>query len=159
MRNRMIMTLGVLGVVSLTAWMALAANIHFIDGLTCNDEGTTLQVCGKVAGLGNQPLQITVTADATIVATCTNKGGNAAPGQNKVTKRATGTVTISPTQFDKNGNVTFCVSTDELTVSAKEAGCPNNNWEANPTDVAFTNVVVTATQGTRTISASSASCQ
>jgi len=133
--------------------VAYAANIHFIDGIRCSDQGTTEEVCFKVAGLGNQPLKVTITADATITATCANKGGNEAPGQNKVKKRATGTVTITPDQFDKNGNVTYCVSTDELTVSATEAGCPNGNWKATVTDVDFSNVVVTATQGSKTITA------
>ena len=146
-------TLAMLTGISILAVTAYAANIHFIDGLQCTDQGTTFQVCGKVAGLGNQPLTLTVTADATITATCTNKGGNEAPGQNKVKKRALGQVTITPDRFDKNGNVTFCVSTAELTVTATEAGCPNNNWAATVTDAEFTNVKVTAKQGTRTITA------
>ena len=145
--------LGMIAVLGITTAVAYAANIHFVDGIRCSDEGTTEKVCFKVAGLGNQPLKVTVTADATITATCANKGGNEAPGQNKVKKRAIGSVTISPDQFDKNGNVTYCVSTNELTVTATEAGCPNGNWNATVTDVEFTNVVVTATQGTRTITA------
>jgi hypothetical protein len=112
-----------------------AQNMHYVDGPTTTDNGTTLTVCGKIAGLGNNKgVNITVTTTATISTECTNPGGNIAPGQSK-------TVTLSYTKkffSDKNGNVTFCINTLEQTPGV----CPNGKWTGRITDVSFINTSV-----------------
>lgn len=111
---------------------AMAQNAHFIGNPTITDNGTTLTYCAKLAGLGNnQSVTVVLSASATITTTCTNPGGNVAPGQTKVS-----TVSASGTfQSDKNGSVTFC-----LTTATPEPGsCPNGMWSGSVTDVSFSN--------------------
>lgn len=131
---------------------ALAANVHFVNGPTFTDNGTTLTTTGKLAGLGNQDLKITVsvTGIATKI-TCTNPGGNQAPGQNKPGVTASGTQTITRNEI-KNGTVTIRVTTLEpARLTPKQAGCPNNNWTAAIDDVSFTSATITVVQGGETV--------
>ncbi|MDQ6755374.1 MAG: hypothetical protein M3004_00405 [Bacteroidota bacterium] len=114
----------------------MAQNIHFIGSPQITDNGTTLTFCGKLAGLGNnQMITVTLSAAATVTTTCTNPGGNVAPGQTKV-------VNISASgQFhsDKNGTVTFCLTT----VTPEPGSCPNGMWTGTVTDVSFSNEKIT----------------
>ena len=132
----------------IAAPLAYAANVHFKGGNpTFSDKGTTLNTCFKLAGLGNQDITITIEATGFANTTCTNKGGNAAPGQNKTPVSPTAQVTIPSTQI-KNGNVSVCLSTiAPPTPTAVEAGCPNNNWTTTLNDVEFTSAKVTVVQG------------
>ena len=90
-----------------------AANVHFKGEPRITDEGMTLSFCGALAGLGNQDITIRVTVEGMASANCFNKGGNMAPGQNKVPVVSTVSRTISRREI-KNGNVSFCVSTPPL---------------------------------------------
>ena len=131
---------------------ALAANVHFVKAPTFTDNGTTLTTTGKLAGLGNGDIKITlsVTGIATKI-TCTNPGGNQAPGQNKPGVTASGTQTISRDEI-KNGTVTIRVTTLEpAQLTPKQAGCPNNNWTAKIDDVDFSSASITVVQGGQTV--------
>jgi hypothetical protein len=121
-----------------------AANPHFLDGPSASDMGTTLKVCGSIAGLGNEDVTIVVTAKGEAYGTCTNKGQNEPPGQNPLERTIEGKITnLEP----KNGRVDFCVTTAEPgAATAKELGCPNNNWTATIIDVKFTAMTVTVWQ-------------
>ena len=138
--------------VGLAASPALAASVHFKGGPPgLADNGLTATVSGALAGLGNQDVTITVTATGTPSATCTNKGGNRAPGQNPATVTLTGGLTISADEIE-NGTVAFAVTTGApAQPSAREAGCPNGTWTARITDVAFTGYTVTVVQGGQTV--------
>jgi hypothetical protein len=127
---------------------ALAANVHFVKGPTFTDNGTTLTTVGKLAGLGNGDIKVTLSISgiATKI-TCTNPGGNQAPGQNKPGVTASGTQTISRDEI-KNGTVTIKVTTlAPAQLTPKQAGCPNNNWTARIDDVKFTSATITVVQG------------
>jgi len=147
--RRSTMLVAALAAVALMApTAALAANVHFVKGPTFTDNGTTLTTVGKLAGLGNQDLKVTlsITGIATKI-TCTNPGGNEAPGQNKPGVTASGSQTITRNEI-KNGTVTIDVTTlAPAQLTPKQAGCPNNRWTARIDDVKFTSATITVVQG------------
>jgi hypothetical protein len=119
------------------AGAALAQAGHFVGTPTCTDQGTTVECRGKVAGLGGTTFTITVEATGTASVTCTNPGGNVAPGQSFTTTVAG---TSGPFPTPRNGQARFTV--ESVTPTAPPGSCPNPMWTATVTDVAFTTATV-----------------
>jgi hypothetical protein len=135
------------------AGIAHAASVHFKGSTTptFSDQGTTLQSCFCLAGLGNADVTITVKTTGTATTLCTNQGGTAAPGQNKVPVKPSATQTFPATEI-KNGNLCACLTTPAPpNPTAKQAGCPNNNWTASITDVTFATAEVVVVQSGKVV--------
>ena len=118
---------------------AQAASPHFKKGgepvctISYSNLYTSSTTCmAVIAGLGNEDLKATVTVGGFAKYTCQNQGGNQAPGQNKVLEGPNSEPTLIPSDAIKNGNLTLNTKPVTLaadpTVTAAEAGCPNNNW-------------------------------
>jgi hypothetical protein len=141
--------IGIIAVLSLMA-LALAAvpvlaqNPHFVrsDLPEFTDEGTQLRATGSIAGLGNENIDVVLTATGVATITCGNPGNNPdVPGQ-----RTEFTVTGTQTDIEvKNGRAFFNVLTAEPVADPAEV-CPNRRWTATVTDVEFTSATITVIQ-------------
>lgn len=129
---------------------AFAASVHLKGGKNARpafeDNGLTLSASGELAGLGNGDVLITLDAWANVISTCTNNGGNQAPGQNPAPISVSGATAIPEAEI-KNGNTPFSVETEEPdTIIPGAPDCPNPNWTEEIADLAFTSAVITVEQ-------------
>ncbi len=149
MRRIAVSVLAVLMLVALTTTAAFASSVHFkgdhnVPSFT--DNGLTLNASGELSGLGVGDVLVTLTATGDPTATCTNKGGTQAPGQNPAPVTETGSEAIPASEI-KNGNTPFTVTTEPpQTPVAGAPDCPNPNWTEDITDVSFTSATVTVEQ-------------
>ena len=111
----------------IAAGVALAANAHFVTGPNITTTNTGVTACGKIAGLGNVQ-EVTIVLEADVTTRCTNRGNNIPSG---LTQSVSGEGDFS---VDKNGSVTFCVSTDR-----PEDPCPDGMRPQNT----FSNISIT----------------
>ena len=148
MRRIAIVMLSVLAMISFTASVAFASNVHFKHGSPVfTDNGLTLTASGALAGLGNGDVVIAVAATGQPTSVCTNPAGaTQPPGQNPAEVTLTG-VGGFPAADIKNGNLSFSVTTAAPTSPIPDApDCPNRQWTETITDVAFTSATITVYQ-------------
>jgi len=129
---------------------ALAQSVHLKGGANAEpaftDGGVFLEAAGSLAGLGQGDVLITLTAQADVTSTCTNQGGNEAPGQNPAPITVSGSQAIPESEL-KNGNTPFDVTTvAPVTIIPGAPDCPNTNWTEKITDLSFTSAVITVEQ-------------
>jgi hypothetical protein len=155
--RRVIILLAAVVVAALAVTTAYGASVHFKKGgtpkCTLSGSGTTVSTTctGSVAGLGGGDVQIDTIVSGFAVYTCTNQGGNAAPGQNQVLVGPdTSPTTIGAGEI-KNGNLTFTTvpneTSAESTVSGAAAGCPNNHWTGTNPQLTVTDITLNFYQG------------
>jgi hypothetical protein len=150
-RQRVIGFLFAVGITLTASGLWAAVNFH---NVTCTADPNTFAVSctGTISGLGNGSYNLSVSATGTASTTCTNKGGNEAPGQNPVPATSSGTEPIVIDNSTTNGNYGFSVEGNvPAPPSAKAAGCPGNNWTATIIDVDYTTATVTVKQGNTVI--------
>jgi hypothetical protein len=128
----------------------MAASVHLKGGPNAEpsftDLGKILEASGALSGLGNEDVLITLTAQANVTSTCTNQGGNSAPGQNPAPITVTGSEAIPASEI-KNGTTPFDVFTNPPTSPIAGApDCPNSNWTETIDDLLFTSASMVVQQ-------------
>ena len=141
MSRKLMVILGVLVLVGLTTTTVFAGRYRVA---TFDFKLGSLIADGSLTGLGNQDVTVELDASGIPLVTCTNQGGNQAPGQNPPKVSATGTQFLSHNIFTKNGTSPFNVETNDpqLGLTAKQMGCPNNNWKAKIDFVFWTQATI-----------------
>lgn len=148
--NRLKVLVALLAIVLLGV-MQVEAGLSFIGSVQV--AGGSVIASGSVAGFGNtNDGVVTVNLSVTgtnLQATCFNKGGHAAPGQNLVTVNVG---TSQTGKVDSNGRYNFTDGNAlhvEILPTTEEAGCPNGNWYVKYLTGTLS-VVVTATDQSTT---------
>jgi hypothetical protein len=155
MRRTIRILLALVATFALTASAVLASSVHLKGGANAKpsftDGGLYLSASGALSGLGNADVVITLTATGNVTSTCTNKGTNAAPGQNPAPITLTGTEKIPASEI-KNGTTPFGVRTTSAPATIAGApDCPNSNWTESIDDVAFTSATLVVEQPVGTV--------
>ena len=155
MRRIGFVTLTLLVVLSLTASVALASSVHLKGGKNAKpaftDLGLSLNSSGELSGLGNGDVLVTLIATADVTSTCTNQGGNSAPGQNPAPITVSGSQAIPASEI-KNGTTPFNVTTTPPSpIIAGAPDCPNTNWTESIDDLAFTSATLIIEQPVGTV--------
>jgi hypothetical protein len=133
---------------------AAAANVHFVvePTVTVDLENFTVDVEGKLAGLGNKDVIVTVEVNGTAEIWLYNPGGNLPAGKNKVPFYSVGQTVVHPDP--KNGTVSFSLTvdfSDAIEGTLATAILPKPNWTAVLQDLDVTSVVVTVEQNGKVV--------
>lgn len=149
-RRTLAVALAATAALAMGSMAASASSVHLKGGANAEptfvDNGLSLRASGELSGLGNADVLVTLSAQADVTATCSNRGGNQAPGQNPAPLTVTGSQAI-PASEVKNGTTPFSVVTvapDPTIAGAPD--CPNPNWTETIQDLAFTSAVITVEQ-------------
>ena len=102
---------------------------------------------GSLFRYGNLDMIVYLSASGDPLVTCTNQGGNQAPGQNPPKVSAAGEQSLPKDgETTKNGKASFSVETvDPQFVDALVFGCPNDNWTAEIDFIFWTDATITIT--------------
>ena len=147
MHRKHLMLAAILIMVCATTATAFAAKARF--GADPGFSLGSLIANGSLVGLGNDDVTVILDASGIPVVTCTNQGGNQAPGQNPPKVSTSGEQFLAHETFTKNGNTPFTVETnDPPALDAKTMGCPNNTWTAAIDFVFWTDATIRVVDST-----------
>jgi hypothetical protein len=132
----------VLAVMGLTMESAIASTsgAHFFSATAAVNGNGALVVTWDEAGLGNENIDYTLTADSTAVYACINNGGNHPKASNK--ESVNGSVSTGGSFQAKNGRVKASLTAGPLTDPSFT--CPSGQTRILA-KVAYTNIVLTDT--------------
>jgi hypothetical protein len=155
MRRTIRILLALVATFALTTSAVLASSVHLKGGPSAEpsfvDGGLYLSASSSLSGLGNGDVQITLTATGNVTSTCTNNGGNAAPGQNPAPITLSGTQQIPASEI-KNGTLPFSVRTTSAPATIAGApDCPNKTWTESIDSLAFTSATLRVEQPIGTV--------
>jgi hypothetical protein len=133
---------------------AIAANVHFVEEPTVSVDldDFTVTVDGRIAGVGNKDVVVTVEIQGSAEIWLYNPGGHLPAGKNKVPFYDVESVVVHPDA--KNGTVPFSVTVDFSALidgAMAQSILPNPNWTAVLQDVEISSVKVTIKQGGKTV--------
>jgi hypothetical protein len=123
------------------------SGLHFVGSPSCEPTDGSVECTGEVAGAG-RTATATVEATAHITSGCINRGGNDPSGLEESTDQVTGSVDFNT----RSGRGSFTVETNEVTGPAQGFECPSNNMREVLVDVTFSDITLTVTSQTGTIS-------
>jgi hypothetical protein len=135
-----------------TAASAATSGAHFKSATASVNGSGALVVAFDEAGLGNENINYTLTADASATYACINGGGNHPKAANKET--VAGQVSTGGTFQAKNGRVQASLSTGPL--SAGGFTCPSGQ-RLVLASVSYSNIVLTDTSNNVTTNLGSVS--
>src|SRR5437667_4618521 len=113
---------------------------------------------GNFSGLGSVPASATLTVTGSATYTCSNKGGNEAPGQNPVPAQGGSSGPVDLGNADHNGRGTVSGLTASVkappTPSPQQVGCGgggSNNWTVTLNTLTATSAQLVITQDTNIV--------
>jgi hypothetical protein len=142
-----------LAVVAMPSNALAAVNVKSYPMATFSGASVTL-TNGNFSGLGSVPASANLTVNGSATYTCTNQGGNAAPGQNPVPAQSGSSGPVDLGNADHNGRGTISGLTASVTAPAtptpQQAGCGgggSNNWTVTLNTLTATSAQLVVTQG------------
>jgi hypothetical protein len=152
MRRISILVAVLVGAATMTTAALAAVTVKSLP--TASFSGASVTVSGgNFSGLGNIPAFATVTVSGQATYTCTNKGGNAAPGQNPVPAQGGSSEPVQLTS-DHNGRSTIPPITTSVTApptpTAQQVGCGgggSTSWKVTLNTLTATGAHLEITQG------------
>ena len=102
-----------------------------------------LTATGILTGLGGYAdgVEAKLGASGIATVTCTNQGGNEAPGQNPNIS-AGGNQFVDGSDIDKKGTAPLDVTAEPEPITGTQGGCANDNWTATIVEVKWTNATI-----------------